>query len=411
MAFPPETQAATPGHDPDFMSREFSHDPFPVLAGYRHSRPVYRHQTSQIPCVSLFHYRDIAGVLKDDKRYKMILPGSAYSGVGSRSFYLDPPVHTGIRQYLNPQFGQSRLRGITEPVSKKCRQLLLQHANSGCFDFYSDVAVPLSVFALCEFMGLPHQDTRRITDWGRIASQNEMSACCSPGHMPGADEKLDRVYRETSEYVSELLNRPGNNGAGGLLDVFRSALKDKRNDMDEDVLIDISVGLITAGFDAIAMAMCNLLRSFIEHPEQWLLLEQNHGLINPAVEEGLRHLHPNKVMYRIAAGHTFIHGIELRPGDNILVWLGSANRDEEIFKDPDAFNIQRQQPICHIGFGAGIHACIGAALSRLELQLMLQVLLDLRLNFKPGGEDWWEPAVCPMMFGPDACKLILSGRK
>ena len=80
---------------------------------------------------------------------------------------------------------------------------------------------------------------------------------------------------------------------------------------------------------------------------------------------------------------------------------------------PDKFNIQRQQPIRHIGFGTGIHACIciGAALSRLELQSMLQVLLDLRLNFKPGDEDWWEPAVCPMMFGPDACKIILSGRR
>jgi cytochrome P450 len=171
------------------------------------------------------------------------------------------------------------------------------------------------------------------------------------------------------------------------------------------------VGLITAGFDAIAMAMCNLLRSFIEHPEQWLLLEQNHGLINPAVEEGLRHLHPNKVMYRIAAGHTFIHGVELRPGDNILVWLGSANRDEEIFKDPDTFNIRREQPIRHIGFGAGIHACIGAALSRLEVQSMLQVLLELRLDFRQAEEDWWEPAVCPMMFGPDACNITLHGNK
>ena len=341
----------------------------------------------------------------------MILPGSAYSGIGNRSFYLDRPIHTGIRQYLNPLFGQSRLRGITEPVSNKCRQLLLQHANSGCFDFYTDVAVPLSVFALCEFMGLPHRDSGRITDWGRIASQNEMSACCSPGHMPDADIKLDRAYRETSEYVSELLDRPGSTGKHGLLDVFRTALKDKRNDMDKDTLIDISAALITAGFDAIAMAMCNLLRSFIKHPEQWLLLEQNHGLTNPAVEEGLRHLHPNKVMYRIAAGHTFIHGVELHPGDTILVWLGSANRDEEIFEQPGKFNIQRQQPIRHIGFGAGIHACIGAALSRLQLQTMLQVLLELELKFNQGGEDWWEPVVCPMMFGPDACRIILSGRK
>ncbi len=352
MALPLETQADMPGHDPDFMSREFSYDPFPVLAEYRNSRPVYRHQTSQIPCISLFRHQDIARVLKDDKRYKMLLPGSVYTGFGSRSFYLDPPVHTGIRQYLNPQFGHSRLLRITEPVSNKCRRLLLQYANSGCFDFYTEVAVPLSVFALCEFMGLPHQDTDRITEWGRIASKNEMSACCSPGQMPDADEKLDRSYWETGNYVSELFNRPGEGDTeeDGLLDAFHSVLKEKRNDMNREVLIDISVMLITAGFDAIAMAMCNLLRSFIEHPDQWRLLEQDHSLINP-------------------------------------------------------------QPIRHIGFGAGIHACIGAALSRLELQSMLQVLLDLRLNFKPGDEDWWEPVVCPMMFGPDACKIILSGRK
>lgn len=411
MAFPLETQAGLPIHDPDFMSREFSRDPFPVLAEFRNSQPVYRHQTSRMPCISLFRHQDITRVLKDDRHYKMLLPGSVYTGIGSRSFYLDPPVHTGIRQYLNPQFGHSRLLRITEPVNNKCRRLLLQYANSGCFDFYTDVAVPLSVFALCEFMGLPHQDADRITEWGRISSKNEMSAYCSPGQLPDADEKLDRAYRETGNYVSELFDRPGGTEEDGLLDAFRSVLKEKRNDMNKEVLIDISVSLIAAGFDPIAMAMCNLLRSFIEHPEQWRLLEQDHGLINPAVEEGLRHFHPNKIMYRTAARHTSIHGVELVPGDNILVWLGSANRDENIFEQPDKFNIQRQQPIRHVGFGAGIHACIGAALSRLELQSMLQALLDLRLNFMPGDEDWWEPVVCPMMFGPDACSIILSGRR
>ena len=405
------TQAHVPVSDPDFMSREFSHDPFPVLAEYRLSQPVYRHQASQAPCVSLFRYQDIARVLKDNERFTMLWPGSAYTGFGSRSFYLDPPVHTGIRQFLNPQFGQSQLLKLTKPVSNKCRQLLLQFTDAGCVDFYKDVAIPLSVYALYEFMGLPSQDTDRITEWGRIASKNEMSTCCSPGQMPEADKKLDRAYRETRNFVSELFDRPSDTEEDGLLGTFRSVLKEKRNNMDKEVLIDISVMLITAGFDAIAMAMCNLLRSFFEHPEQWRLLEENHGLINPTVEEGLRHLHPNKIMYRIAVEHTSIHGVELYPGDNILVWLGSANRDEEIFKQSDKFNIRRQQPIRHIGFGAGIHACIGAALSRLELQSMLQVLLDLRLNFRPGGEDWWDPVVCPMMFGPDTCKIILSGRK
>ena len=118
-----------------------------------------------------------------------------------RVWNLDPPERTGIRQYLNPQFGQSRLLKLTKPVSHKCRQLLLRYADTGCVEFYKDVAVPLSVFALCEFMGLPHQDTDRITRWGRIVSKNEMSAYCSPGQMPDADEKLDRAYRETDNYV------------------------------------------------------------------------------------------------------------------------------------------------------------------------------------------------------------------
>lgn len=163
MAFPLETQAGMPVHDPDFMSQEFSRDPFPVLAEYRNSHPVYRHQTSRMRCVSLFRYQDIFRVLKDNEHFTMLWPGSVYTGFGSRSFYLDPPERTGIRQYLNPQFGQSRLLKLTKPVSHKCRQLLLQSADTGCVDFYKDVAVPLSVFALCEFMGLPHQDTDRIT--------------------------------------------------------------------------------------------------------------------------------------------------------------------------------------------------------------------------------------------------------
>ena len=402
-----------PNADPDFLSEVFCRDPFPDLATFRRERPVHRHASSQSPCVSLFKYEDIVGVLRDDINFTMARPDyagyrmSQSAKFGALSFFQDPPAHTKIRRLFNPLFAQTRLKRVNESLVIKFRSLLNEARERGRVDLYNEVAVPFTVFGLCEFLGLPWRDAERFSEWGRIASKNEMSFCCKLGEMDQAEQELSRMYRTAHEYLRELFERSSAANRATVLCEVQSIVQESEDTVHTDLLIDAYLSFLSAGFEAVAMAFCNLVRCFIEFPDQWQLLRTREELLKTAIEEGLRFYDPIKIMVRTTKRATRVCDTDLKPGDNILVWLGSANRDEDVFDKSHQFLINRKPPIRHLGFGTGIHACIAARLGRLELKVMLQELLKSNCSFEPARDCWWEPIICPMMFGPDACWLNL----
>ena len=402
-----------PNADPDFLSEVFSRDPFPDLATFRRERPVHRHESSKSPCVSLFRYKHIVDVLRDDINFTMARPDRAgyrlsqSAKFGDLSFFQDPPGHTKIRRLLNPLFTQTRLKRVNESLVIKFRSLLNEARERGCVDLYNEVAVPFTVFGLCEFLGLPWCDAERFSEWGRIASKNEMDFCCKSGEMDQAEQELSRMYRAAHEYLHELFERSSAANQATVLCEVQSIVQKSEDTADSGLLIDAYLSFLSAGFDAVAMAFCNLVRCFIESPDQWQLLRTREELLKTAIEEALRFYDPIQIMIRTTKRPTRVHDTDLKPGDNILVWLGSANRDEDVFDKSHQFLINREPPIRHLGFGTGIHSCIGSGLGRLELKVMLQELLKSNCSFEPADDSWWEPNIYPMMFGPDACRLIL----
>lgn len=388
------------------MSKDFKYHPFDELEKYRQYQPIYRSESAPIHYVSVFRYNDIVAICQDHKTYSQRSGQQSLGNLGDRSFFQDPPEHSKIRQSAQGQFSPTKLARLNSEITDKFSSLISHSLDKQHIDFYQDVAVPLTTFALCKFLGLPTSDDTRVLEWGRLISLYDGYAYCSNGNLSDAEQSVNRVSTEVNQYVRGKIGDFSNIDEETFVGAMRRIYHKNETTLREDELVDIIVTVLITGFDTISFSICNLLRALIENREQAQLLYQDNSLIDSAVEEGLRYYHPNTFMDRVVTQSTNLRGIQLKPDDHVLMWMISGNRDEDIFEAPDKFLINRQANR-HLGFGYGIHRCIGATLARLEMRIMLTELFRKRIKFESAGDDWWQPTMGPRTFGPSSMHLDL----
>ena len=228
-------------------------------------------------------------------------------------------------------------------------------------DIIDDLSYPLPVIVIAEMLGIPQEDRERFKVWS--------DAVVGATHSERGDPQA-----EMSEYFLDMIQQRRREPEDDLISALLDAQIDGQH-LNQRELLGFCILLLVAGNETTTNLIGNALLCFDEHPEVMEQLRSEPELVPGAIEEVLRYRSPVQFMYRRAVADITIRDQEIRTGQMVLAWIGSANRDEAQFPDPDRFDIRRT-PNRHIAFGHGIHFCLGAPLARLEAKIALTILLE-----------------------------------
>jgi cytochrome P450 len=382
---------------PDLASPRFKADPYPFYARLRAEAPVWRTTLPDKRTAWLVtRYEDVAGVLKDDRLAKDTLNAQDPEQLADRPWVpgflkpleqnmldLDDPDHKRLRSLVSKAFTPrliERLRGRIEAI---CRELLDVMERKGRTELVRDYALPLPATVIAELLGVPAKDQRRFHRWSN--SIVSVSSGRDVWRALPAALAFVRYLRKMSERRRVL---PEDDLMSALVQAEEAGYR-----LSEDELLAMSFLLLVAGHETTVNLIASGTLALLEHPDQLEKLEGDSRLIKPAVEELLRYTSPVEIATeRYARQDLEISGTTVPRGELVLAVLGSANRDEQQFEDPNTLDLARD-PNRHLAFGrGGVHHCLGAPLARMEGQIAVSALLqrfpNLRLDIDPGSLRW-----------------------
>jgi cholest-4-en-3-one 26-monooxygenase len=367
-----------------------TNDPHTIWRGLRMEDPV--HWTKgKLPFGfwSLTRYEDMLTVLRDPVTFSSergegnVLPTSSEintidrqtAGFGEMLVSTDPPRHGPVRRAFTKVFLRSSIKRFERQGRLLAREIVDEVAPLGTCDFVDDVAVKMPMRFICALMGIPREDWDRMLLLGNMSANPE-----EPEYQQGRTPQETRLsaFRELYDYCLRLAQDRRSNPGEDLLSLVGMGIVEGKP-LSDRVIGYNGILLIGAGFETTRNALSGGLLELIKNPSESDRLRYQPSLIRTAVEEILRWTSPLTNAMRMVARNTEIRGQRIRPGERVVIWLPSGNRDEEIFADADQFDVGRT-PNDHVAFGYGEHFCLGAHLARLEIR----VLLDEILNRLPG---------------------------
>jgi cholest-4-en-3-one 26-monooxygenase len=279
---------------------------------------------------------------------------------------MDPPQHIRFRNLVKHAFAPKSLPALEPGIRKTVRQIIDRVAVQGHCDFVRDVACQLPLRVIAEMIGVPDEDRDMVYEWS-----NKMVGFDDP-EVRNSFADCQAAAMEMFQYAGTLgqarLDKPGND----LISMLMKGVTD--GGLSAMEFASFFMLLFVAGNETTRNATSGGVLALLEHPEQMRLLLQNPELLPSAVEEILRWVSPLIYFRRTATRDTEIRGVQIRENDKVAMWYPSANRDEEVFANPDTFDIARE-PNEHLAFGVGQHWCLGANLARMELRCMFEEIL------------------------------------
>jgi cytochrome P450 len=289
----------------------------------------------------------------------------------------EPPKHTRLRGLVLKAFNRNRIEGLRPAIQKITDELLDEiELTSGTFDLIADFAEPLPVKVIALLLGFPVEDEHLLRPWSQsIVKMYEVN--------PPREHQIaaQKAAQEFADYVHSLMLERKKNPTDDLITEL-ATVHEAGERLSTHELIATCVLLLNAGHEASVNGFGNGMVSLFEHPTQRdLLFEKPEELTETAIEEFLRFDSPLQYFERTATSDLELGGVSIKSGQKIVSLLGSANRDSSVFGNADVFDVARKSNP-HIGFGAGIHFCIGAPLARLEMSVSLPALIKRFPNLK-----------------------------
>jgi cytochrome P450 PksS len=376
-------------------------DPHALYAKLRRERPVYR----AIGPVSgntfwfVTRYEDCATLLRDPRFGKEFRrsqtpeqlaqlppPDEALSVIDSHMLNFDLPDHTRLRSLVHKAFTPTMIENLRGRIYEIADALLDDIAKSGDsrIDLVESYAFPLPIIVIAELLGIPPQDRAQFRRWTRdIVFGSDMN-------------EMRRAVIELLMYLQPIFEArrkaPQDDLISALLAVEESGDRLSPNELTSMIFL-----LLVAGHETTVNLIANGTLALLEWPDELEKLRADGNLIKPAIEEMLRYNGPiENTLSRWAYEDTELGGQVIRRGDNVMATVLSANRDPDVFPDPDRFDITRT-PNKHLAFGGGIHYCLGAPLARLEGAIAIEMLLkhfpNLSLAVPPSELQWNEQII------------------
>ncbi|NJP66738.1 cytochrome P450 [Streptomyces spiramenti] len=296
---------------------------------------------------------------------------------------MDPPDHTRLRRLVGKAFTARRVERMREGVQHRADALVDAMTTKGSADLVEEFARPLPVSVICELLGVPFEDHVIFRRWTESVT-NEESAISNV---------LARIGPEMNAYMGELVEQRRREPTDDLLGALVRA-RDEGDRLTEDELIAISgPGLLAGGAETVSSGIPSFVYTLLTQPELLAQLKGQPELIPRAVEELLRYvpINTSAMFARYSLEDVELSGVTVRAGEPVLPAIHAANRDPEVFADPERIDLTREKNP-HVTFGHGPHHCIGAQLARLELQVAMKTLLErlpgLRLAEGEAGVEW-----------------------
>jgi len=295
----------------------------------------------------------------------------------------EPPKHTRLRSLVAKAFNRNKIEGMRPAVERITQQLLDaidEKVKSGeNFDLIADYAEPLPVKIIADLLGFPESEEHLLRPWSQsIVKMYEVN----PSQQYQIEAK--KAAGEFAEYVRNLAeHRKTNPGQDLITDL--AMVEENGEKLNSHELVATCVLLLNAGHEASVNAFGNGMVAALERPDQAELLRKNsRAITETALEEFMRFDAPLHLFERTATVDTELGGVKIAKGQKIAALIGSANRDSTVFENADEMDLTRD-PNPHIGFGAGIHFCLGAPLARLEMSVSLPALWEKYPNMQLAG--------------------------
>ncbi|MGW0547662.1 cytochrome P450 family protein [Streptomyces altiplanensis] len=394
-------EPASEGPVPELFTWEFATDPYPAYAWLREHSPVHRTTLpSGVEAWLVTRYADARQALADQRLSKdpahhsgsahakgrTGIPGERKADLMTHLLNIDPPDHTRLRRLVSKAFTPRTVAEFAPRVQELTDRLIDAFLEKGEADLIHDFAFPLPIHAICDLLGVPREDQDDFRDWAGMMIR----------HGGGPRGGVARSVKKMRNYLAELIHRkreePGDDLISGLI-----RASDHGEHLTENEAAAMAFILLFAGFETTVNLIGNGVYALLRNPEQRERLQRaldegDTELLATGVEELLRYDGPVELAtWRYATEALTLGGRDIAVGDPVLVVLAAADRDPERFDDPDTLDLSRRDNQ-HLGYGHGIHYCLGAPLARLEGQTAIATLLrrlpDLRLAAEPDDLRW-----------------------
>ena len=291
--------------------------------------------------------------------------------------WLEPPEHTRMRRLVAAAFTPRAVEALREPAAELARELLEPLTESGEMELLYDFAQPYSIAVICRMLGVPLDRHRDLLDWShRMVKMYEFDVPVE------AAEAANRAAAEFRDYVLELIRERRAKPRDDMVTALVEARVDGGRLSDDEIVSTVIV-LLNAGHEATVNTLGNGTLAFAHRPDQWRRVVAGDVLASDAVEEMIRFDPPLQLFERWVLTDGFTIGeVAVPSGAKIAMLFGAANRDPRVFAASDDFDVGRENATQHIGFGGGIHVCIGAPLARIELEASVNALRELWPTFE-----------------------------
>jgi cytochrome P450 len=352
---------------------------------FRNESPVHWHEVSgrAVPGFwVLSRYHDLIEVYRDNRRFTSergnvlttLLEGGD-SAAGKMLAVTDGPRHRDLRNVLLKAFGPRALEPVVAGVRERTDRLVRHAVEVGDCDFARDVAEHIPMATVADLLGVPASDRDYLLSLTKEALSTEVEG-------QSADEALV-ARNELLFYFSDLAAERRANPRDDVVSILATSTIDGEPLTEQEIIFNC-YSVIIGGDETSRLSMICGMRELMAHPEQWRRLKSGEVTVESAVEEVLRWVSPAMHFGRRAVVDVEIGGRTLRAGDVVTLWNISANYDEEVFADPDSFDLGRT-PNKHLSFGYGPHFCLGSYLGRAEIAAMLTALRTHVAEAVPNG--------------------------
>jgi len=351
------------------FSHEFHEDPYPIYRHLRDEAPVYRHPDGWY---ALSRYDDVLWASQQPTLFSSA-EGTTLEKVDSALMppmiiFMDPPMHDRQRKLVSRAFTPRAISDLEPVIRALANRFLDDLATDGGGDFIEEFSGRLPNNVIMELIGVPEAD--------RDALRHQMDATLDrleePPYIP---EHAFQAMIDMHQYWADQLPVKRANPDGKMLSRLLEAEvvgdDGEPTRLTDDEVLGFCQLIGSAGTETVTKLLANAAVLFQRNPDQWQKVLDDPGTIPGAVEEILRYWAPSQYQGRVLTDDVTLHGETIPKGDRVLLLTGSANRDERAYPDPDRFDIERGEHVA-LGFGHGVHFCLGASLARLESRIAIE---------------------------------------
>ena len=359
--------------------------PFDIFKRLREEAPIYWHEESldfEPGFWALTKHEDIVRVSKDPMTFSSAVGGhlmtmgdpdlvdpSAVAAIIGNMIGMDPPDHQIYRKMVAPSFTPKAISTLEGDMRLKIRELLENVEDKGEFNFVTEISEQLPLWVLCEMMGIPESERPKIRDL--VNNLTDASIQQDPNNA----FQIWVNYMELFKMGRDMIEERRKNPTDDLMSVVANT-KIEGGELPPELLDGFFLLMVIAGNETTRNTLTGGLMALTDNPEEREKLLKDPALISNATDEMLRWVTSVIYFRRTATKDTNIRGQDIKAGDKVVMWYGSANRDEDIFEDGHLFRVDRENAKKHLAFGAGEHLCLGNRLGHMQIRILFEELLD-----------------------------------